>query len=118
MVDDAMKDIARHPRARLYPSELVTTGLLFALKGTSFRTFYRWLKREYHHLFPRLTHPAAAGPGDPPGLVCPLSDQPHLPGHHRYLRYRLIHPAREVVVPKRWVARTSGGLGPEHSQYP
>ena len=49
-----MKDIAKHPQARLYPSELVTIGLLFALKGAPFRAFYRWLKREYHHLFPRL----------------------------------------------------------------
>jgi len=54
MVNDAMKDITKHPQARLHPSELVTIGLLFALKGAPFRTFYRWLKREYHHLFPRL----------------------------------------------------------------
>jgi len=29
------------PQARLYPSELVTIGLLFVLKGIQFRAFYR-----------------------------------------------------------------------------
>jgi hypothetical protein len=53
-VDDRMKgeaDIVKHPPARLYPSELVTIGILWALKGVSFRAFYRWLKRDYDALF-------------------------------------------------------------------
>ncbi len=32
-VDDRMKDTAKHPQAKLYPRELVTIGLLAALKG-------------------------------------------------------------------------------------
>ena len=36
-VDDAMPEIAKHPQAKLYPSEVVTLGLLLALKGRSFR---------------------------------------------------------------------------------
>src|SRR5512134_2493729 len=49
-----MGKVAKHPQARLYPSEVVTIGLLFALKGGYFRTFYRWLKRDYEALFVRL----------------------------------------------------------------
>ena len=33
-IDDAMKDMAKHPQANLYPSEVVTQAVLFALKGT------------------------------------------------------------------------------------
>ncbi len=35
-VDDAMRDVAKHSQASLYPSEVVTLGLLgllFAIKG-------------------------------------------------------------------------------------
>ena len=50
-VDEQMPEIAKHPLAKLYPSELVTIGILFALKGRGFRAFYRWLKRDYDALF-------------------------------------------------------------------
>lgn len=50
-VDDRMKDIPKRGNASLYPSELVTIGILFALKGGRFRAFYRWLKRDYDALF-------------------------------------------------------------------
>jgi hypothetical protein len=50
-VDDKMLTIKKHPQAKLYPSELVTIGILFALKGGHFRAFYRWLKRDYDSLF-------------------------------------------------------------------
>ena len=33
--------LPRHPQAKLYPSELVTIGILFALKGGCSRAFYR-----------------------------------------------------------------------------
>jgi hypothetical protein len=36
-----MHDVPKHPQAQLYPSELVTIGLLFALKGDGPRRFYR-----------------------------------------------------------------------------
>jgi hypothetical protein len=35
----------------LYPSELVTIGILFALKGAFFQAFYRWLERDYGDWF-------------------------------------------------------------------
>jgi len=33
LVDDKLPKIPRHSQAKLYPSELVTIGILFALKG-------------------------------------------------------------------------------------
>jgi hypothetical protein len=53
-VDDAMPDIPKHPQAHLYPSELVTLGLLYALKARGPRAFYRWLGRNLKPLFPKL----------------------------------------------------------------
>ena len=46
-----MPTLPKHSQAKLYPSELVTIGILFALKGGYFRAFYRWLKRDYDGLF-------------------------------------------------------------------
>lgn len=45
---------AEHKQAKLSKSELVTIGLLFALKGTSQRAFYRWLSQNFLSLFPNL----------------------------------------------------------------
>ncbi len=53
-IDDAMSDQPKHPQAKLYPSEIVTLGILFALKGVGNRQFYRWLVRDYLPLFPNL----------------------------------------------------------------
>ena len=55
-VDDKMVNAEKHSQAAFYPSEVVTLALLFALKGVGNRAFYRWLKRDYRHLFPRLPH--------------------------------------------------------------
>ncbi len=51
LVDDRLGPIPKHPQAHLWPSELVTLGLLYALKGGSFRSFYRWLVRDHAALF-------------------------------------------------------------------
>lgn len=56
VVDDRMRGVRKHPQATLWPSELVTIGLLFALKGGYFRAFDRWLKRDYTALFGALPH--------------------------------------------------------------
>jgi hypothetical protein len=53
-IDDQMRIVPKHPQAQLWPSEVVTVGVLHALKGTSTRAFYRWLLRDYQILFPRL----------------------------------------------------------------
>ncbi len=53
-IDVVMADVPKHPQANLYPSEIVTLALLFALKGVQERPFYRWLRRDYLPLFPKL----------------------------------------------------------------
>src|SRR4028119_740142 len=53
-VDELLHDAPKHPQARLYPSEVVTLGLLFALKGLGPRPFYSWLTRNYQGYFPNL----------------------------------------------------------------
>ena len=53
-VDDAMQNAQKHVQANLRPSEVVTIAILFALKGVGNRAFYRWLKRDYLPLFPKL----------------------------------------------------------------
>jgi hypothetical protein len=51
LVDDNMKAMPKHSQAKLYPSELTTIAILFALKGGYFRAFYRWLSRDCADLF-------------------------------------------------------------------
>jgi hypothetical protein len=53
-VDEQLRAIPKHPEAHLWPSEVVTLGLLHALKGVGNRAFYRWLTRDYRALFPCL----------------------------------------------------------------
>jgi hypothetical protein len=53
-IDDAMKGMRKHSQANLYPSEIVTLGILFALKGVGNRAFYRWLRRDWQIWFPKL----------------------------------------------------------------
>jgi hypothetical protein len=53
-VDEQLHAIPKHPEAHLWPSEVVTLGLLQALKGVGNRPFYRWLTRDYRSLCPRL----------------------------------------------------------------
>ena len=53
-VDDQLAGFPKHPEAHLWPSEVVTVGLLHALKGGGNRPFYRWLTRDYRALFPQL----------------------------------------------------------------
>ena len=54
IVDEQLHDMPKHPKAHLWPNEIVTFGLLHALKGVGNRAFYRWLPRDYRTLFPRL----------------------------------------------------------------
>ena len=53
-VDEQLRTVPQHPEACLWPSAVVTLGLLRALKGGSNRALYRWLTRDYRPLFPRL----------------------------------------------------------------
>jgi hypothetical protein len=38
-IDDRMKPLPKHPQAHLWPSELVTVGVLHALKGVATAPF-------------------------------------------------------------------------------
>jgi len=49
-----MRGSRKHSQANLYPSEIVTLGFLFAIKGIGNRAFSRWIKRDYLDMFPNL----------------------------------------------------------------
>ena len=96
-VDDAMKEVKKHPQAKLWPSELVTLAVLFAIKGKGERAFYRWLTGNFGDLFPRLpdrtrlfrlmsTHQEWANR---------FLAQPTLTGISDSFGIELIHPKRE-----------------------
>lgn len=53
-VGDEIDDSEKHSQAKLYPSEVVTLALLYALSGKGQRAFWRWLTRDYRPLFPHL----------------------------------------------------------------
>ena len=53
-VDEQLRAIPKHPEAHLWPSEVVTLGLLHALTGVGNRAFSRWLTRDYRALCPRI----------------------------------------------------------------
>ena len=53
-IDNEMKGSRKHSQANLYPSEIVTLGILFSLKGVGNRAFYRWLQRDWLKWFPKL----------------------------------------------------------------
>jgi hypothetical protein len=53
-VDDQLGPVNKGLDAYLYPSEIVTIGLLFALKGGRFRAFESWLNKNYRAWFPHL----------------------------------------------------------------
>ncbi len=53
-VDDVMRGVPKHPQASLHPSEIVTLGLLFAIKGVGNLAFYTRIKCDGSSLFPHL----------------------------------------------------------------
>ena len=53
-VDDMLPKTQEHLQAKLSISELVTLGLLFALKGSSQHAYYRWIRQNWIALFPAL----------------------------------------------------------------
>jgi hypothetical protein len=55
-VDDQMVKVPKYPQAQLWPSEAVTIGLLYAIKGVGTRAFYRWLTNNYQPRFPKRSH--------------------------------------------------------------
>jgi hypothetical protein len=53
-VDTALAGVPKHPQAQLWPGELTTLAVLYALKGRGERAFYRWADRDLRPLFPNL----------------------------------------------------------------
>ena len=53
-IDDALQAVEKDKRANLYPSELVTLAILFAIKGVGKRAFYRWVSNNWRSFFPQL----------------------------------------------------------------
>jgi hypothetical protein len=101
-VDDRMGDIPKHPQAYLWPSELVTIGLLFALKGGYFRAFYRWLSRDFGILFgslPERTRLQRLLQSHHDWCDCFLADPTFFTVIDSY-GIELIHPIREGRSPR------------------
>ena len=75
-VDEQRRAIPKHPEAHLWPSEVVTWGLLHALKGVGNRAFYRWLTRLSRVVPAAPRADAALSPfRDPSGLAAGLLDR-------------------------------------------
>ncbi len=55
IVDDKLGPVKKRKNANLHTSEIITIGMLLCLKGVHYRAFYRWLKGDWHHLFPNLS---------------------------------------------------------------
>lgn len=55
-IDEQLGSLPKPPQATLWPSGIVTIGVLFALKGGTFRAFGRWLRRDDEPLFGHLPH--------------------------------------------------------------
>ena len=53
-VDTALAGVPKHPQAKLWPGEVVTLAILYALKGRGERAFYRWADRDLRPPFPAL----------------------------------------------------------------
>ena len=109
-VDDAMTDTQKHSQASLCPSETVTLGLLFALKGGSGRAFHRWAKRDLTALFPRLPERSRLF-----RLFVAHQDwtsrflaQPTVLGVIDSYGIELVHPIRERSKPERARIATKG----------
>ncbi len=54
IVDPQLADVKKRSDAKLYPSEIVTIGLMFALKGGRYRPFYRWFVANLGVWFPKM----------------------------------------------------------------
>lgn len=101
-VDDQINDAKKHSQASLYPSEVVTLALLFALKGRGNRAFYRWLDKNWRHLFPKLPHRTRLFRlfNSHQSWIERLMAQPSLLGVIDSYGIELIHPRREGRSPK------------------
>src|SRR3989442_6860161 len=74
-VDEQLRTIPKHPEAHLWPSEVVTLGLLHALTGGGNPAFFRGLTPHHCAPFPPLPElapplrPFSAPPARPPAFL-------------------------------------------------
>ena len=100
-VDDQIGYLPKHSQARLYPSEVVTLALLYALTGKGNRAFWRWLTKDYVPLFPNLPCPGALRArlfrlfNSHRALIGEFMAAPSLTGVIDSYGIELIHPRRE-----------------------
>lgn len=100
--DKELRWEVKHPQGKLHPSEIITLGMLYALKGGGQRAFYRWLKRDYAHLFPCLPERTRLFRSlNTHHLWCErFRAQPTVLGVCDSYGIELIHPIREGRSPK------------------
>ena len=97
LVDETLKDSQKHSQASLYPSEVVTLALLYALTGKGQRAYWRWLTRDYRSLFPNLPHRTRLFRlfNSHQGYIDYFLAEPSLIGVIDSYGIELIHPMRE-----------------------
>lgn len=106
-IDDKMRNVPNHSQASISPSELVTLGMLFAIKGVGQRAFYRWLENNYMDLFPYLperTRFFRRMKNNWKWAQMFLA-QPSLLGIADSYGVELIHPIRQKRCASPWVAK-------------
>jgi hypothetical protein len=72
-LDEVMREMPKHVQALLWPSEIVTLGILFALKGGGNRAFYHWQVGQQKSAAAVLGRGAAAALGESLQLELQLS---------------------------------------------
>ena len=87
-----MTEQKKHNQAVLHPSELVTLGMLFALKGVGNRAFYRWAEEPRLLSLGRRTAPSIAGQKQ----TLPRSFPAYLSAHACFACWRRIKTGRRA----------------------
>ena len=105
-IDDKMQNISNHSQSAFLPSELVTLGMLFAIKGVGQRAFYRWIKRDYADWFPDLPERTRLFRRLKTHWIWAqrFLAKPSLLGIIDSYGIELIHPIRNGRNPNAWVA--------------
>ena len=96
-VDEKLNSYSKHSQGSLYPSEVVTLALLYALSGKGQRAFWRWLTRDYRPLFPNLPERTRLFRLFNSHRACvePFMAEPSVLGVIDSYGIELIHPIRE-----------------------
>ena len=93
-VDEQLPGLPKHPEAHLWPSEVVTLGLLHALKGVGNRALLSLADARLSAVVPPppRAHPALSPLQDPSGLDAGLLGRPDRARRHRHLWHRVDPP--------------------------